>query len=328
MKRLHATMRPRGSQLAVGCLLVASTACLGCGAPVSDTIQIDGSSTVSPLSRAVAETFGAERRDVQVAVAESGTGGGFSRLAMGEIDVSGASRPITDDEKANCAAKGIEYVELHVATDGLAVVVNPEADWIDYLTIDELKRIWQADSPAKTWAEVREGWPDEAIKLFGPDSQSGTYDYFHEAVLGKTNNFRSDAALTVSADDNALVIGVAGEKHGLGYFGFAYYAENQDTLKLVPIDGGDGAVAPSEETVKNNRYPLSRPLFIYVNQSSLQRDAVAAFVEFYLEHAAELASLVNYVSVDAAVATEQRRRLTDALSGDPDASDADAATTN
>lgn len=263
-------------------------------------VQLDGSSTVFPISEAVAEEFGAVAPRVRVTVGVSGTGGGFKKFINREIDISNASRPIKGSEAEKSIAAGINYIELPVAYDGLSVIVNPKNDWVDYLTIDELNQIWRPDSVVRTWQDVRPGWPDRPIRLFGPGTDSGTFDYFTATVNGKEQASRPD--FTASEDDNVLVQGVAGDLDSLGYFGFAYYAENQDKLKVVPVDGGKGPIVPSETTINDGTYaPLSRPIFIYVNAESLDRPEVASFIDFYLKNAGALSSEVGYISLPKAV---------------------------
>ena len=280
-------------------------------APLSGEIAIDGSSTVFPISAAVAEEFQIEHPDVKVTVAFSGTGGGFKKFCSTEIDANDASRPIktkdrpgadgqlgtADDELSEatlCANAGIEPVELKVAYDGLSVVVNPANDFVDCLTIVELKAIWDQGSAVTTWADVRAGWPAEKIELFGPGADSGTFDYFTEEINGEAKRSRSD--YTPSEDDNALVQGVANDEDGLGYFGFAYYEENADKLRLVPIDGGSGCVSPSIDTIKDGSYsPLSRPLFVYPSIQALAVPEVAAFFTYYLDTVNDFVVEVGYV---------------------------------
>jgi phosphate transport system substrate-binding protein len=274
---------------------------------LSGSVAIDGSSTVFPISEAVAEEFQLANPDVRVTVGVSGTGGGFKKFCAGETDISDASRPIKQSEVEACSKNGISYIELTVAYDGLSVVVNPENDFVDYLTIDELKRIWEPESTVHKWSDVRGEWPDEEIFLVGPDTDSGTFDYFTERVVGKSGASRSD--YTASADDNVLVQAVSGEKNALGYFGYAYYAENKDKLKVVPIEGGTGAVAPSAETVESGKYPLSRPLLIYVNTESLKRPEVKAFLRYYLENSKQLIEDVGYVPVSSSVQAEILEKL-------------------
>ena len=263
---------------------------------LSGHIAIDGSSTVYPVTEAVAEEFGKAHSAVRVTVGISGTGGGFKKFGNGEIDIADASRPIKASEAEICDQNGVEYIELPVAFDGLSVVINPANDWCDYLTVEELHRIWAPESKIKNWSEVRKGWPDKPLSLYGAGTDSGTFDYFTEAINGKGGDVRPD--FTASEDDNMLVQGVAGDTNSLGFFGYAYYYENQDKLKVVPIDGGDGPVAPEERTINDGTYqPLSRPIFIYVRKSSLDRAEIDEFVKFYLENAADLVGEVGYVAL-------------------------------
>ena len=263
---------------------------------LSGEIRVDGSSTVFPITEAVAEEFLAIHPDVRVPVGVSGTGGGFKKFIAKETDISDASRPIKDEEAQSAAEAGVEYIELTVAFDGLSVLVNPENTWVDHLTVEELALIWGPDSTVKTWSDVRAEWPDEEIKFYSPGTDSGTFDYFTEEINGESGAIRAD--FIGSEDDNVLVQGIAGDKNAIGFFGFAYYEENADILKLVPIDGGNGPVSPTFDTIKNGEYsPLSRPLFIYVSKDSLQNNVVKTFVEFYIENAAELAAEVGYVAL-------------------------------
>lgn len=260
-------------------------------------IKIDGSSTVYPVTEAVAEEFQAAKRgSVRVTVGISGTGGGFKKFCRGEIDISDASRPILKKEMDSCKEQGIEYIELPVAYDGLAVMVNMKNTWVNSVTVADLKKMWEpaAQGKIKKWNQVRPEWPDAALKLFGPGADSGTFDYFTEAINGKSKASRGD--FTASEDDNILVQGIAGDKNALGYFGLAYYDENKDKLKLVPVDGGQGPVLPSEKTVMDGTYqPLSRPIFIYVNKNSMSKPEVKAFVAFYLKQAPQLVKQVQYI---------------------------------
>ena len=258
------------------------------------SVEIDGSSTVFPITEAVAEEFRKVHRRVQVSVGVSGSGAGFKRFTVGETDISDASRPIKETEVAAASQNGIEYFEFRVAMDGLSVVVNPKNDFVDCLTVDELKRIWEPESTVKTWRDIRSQWPDRRIRLYGPGTDSGTFDYFTEEVVGEVRASRAD--YTASEDDNVLVQGIAGDRNALGYFGYAYYVENPDLLKLVAVDGGAGCVNPTADTIEGGTYtPLSRPLFIYVSKESLQRPEVKALVEFYMEHGADLATEVGYI---------------------------------
>ncbi|GBD02896.1 Phosphate-binding protein PstS [bacterium HR19] len=261
-------------------------------------IKIDGSSTVYLITEAVAEEFQKKFRDIKVTVGISGTGGGFKKFCRGEIDISDASRPIKKSEIELCEQNKIEYIELPVAYDAMAVVVNPQNNWVDYLTVEELKKMWEPSAQGKVmkWSDIRPNWPDAPLRLFGPGTDSGTYDYFTEAIVGKSGASRGD--YVASEDDNVLVQGVAKEKYALGYFGVAYYFENKDILKAVPIVNPitKKPVVPSEETVYKGEYvPLSRPLFIYVNVKSLDKKFVVDFVEFYIKNAAKLSKEVGYI---------------------------------
>ena len=275
---------------------------------LTGTIEIDGSSTVFPISEAVAEEFRKVSPDVRVNVGVSGTGGGFKRFTVGETDISNASRPIEDAEAEAAAANGIEFLELKVGTDGLSVIVNPDNDFASCLTTGELKMIWEPGSSVSTWSQVRSGWPDQPIRLYGPDTDSGTFDFFTEEIMGEAQLSRPD--YTASADDNVLVQGISGDRNSLGYFGYAYYLENPDRLKVIGVDSGDGCVVPSPETIEAGQYtPLSRPLLIYVNTESLQRPEVRAFVEFYMEVGAELTAEVGYVAESASVYAGNKDKL-------------------
>ncbi len=262
----------------------------------ADPVKVDGSSTVFPITEAVAEEFG-KTGGGKVIVGISGTGGGFKRFCRGETDISDASRPIKPKEIDACREGGVQYLELKVAFDGLAVVVNPQNTWVDYLTVEELKKIWEpgAQNVIMKWSQVRGGFPSEDIQLFGPGTDSGTFDYFTEVINGKADSSRGD--FTASEDDNVLVEGVASSEGGLGYFGLAYYEENMDRVKVVPVKGKGDAVVPARDTVLNGTYaPLSRPLFIYVNKESLRtKPVVAKFVRYYLENAPALSEEVGYV---------------------------------
>jgi phosphate transport system substrate-binding protein len=266
--------------------------------PVEGTILVDGSSTVAPITAAVAEEFQAQFPEVRVPVGISGTGGGFKKFCAGETDISNASRPIKESEVELCKKNGIEYVELPVAFDGLAVIVNPANDFVSCLTVEELKKIWspEAEGVITNWNQVRADFPDQPLALYGAGTDSGTYDYFTQAIVGKEGSSRGD--FLPSEDDNVLVQGVAGDKNALGFFGLAYYEENADKLKLVAIDNGDGnCVLPDLETVSKGTYqPLSRPLFIYVNRERIdKKDEISAFVKFYLENAGALSKEVGYI---------------------------------
>ena len=279
------------------------------------TVMIDGSSTVFPVSQAVAEEFGKVQPKVKVVVGTSGTGGGFKKFVVGETDINDASRPIKESEIARCAENGIEYLELQVAIDGLSVMVHPENDWCDALTVAQLKAIWEPGSQVKKWSEINPEWPDEPFKLYGPDTDSGTFDYFTEAVMGEGGASRSD--YTPSTDDNFLVRGIAGDRYSLGYFGYAYYVENSKALKVLGIAPGEdiaAAVKPTDETIEGGQYtPLSRPLFVYVNKASLRKPQVAAFMRYYLEQGQTLVGEVGYVKLNASVVEETRATLEAAI---------------
>jgi phosphate transport system substrate-binding protein len=264
------------------------------GQGLSGRIQADGSSTVGPFTTLAAERFQASSPNVRVTVGISGTGGGFERFCAGETDLSDASRPIKDEEQAICDRNGIEHVEFQVANDALTVAVNADNDWVDCLTVDELHKIWAPGSKVQNWSQVRNGFPDEPLELFGPGTDSGTFDYFTGEINGEEGASRAD--YTASEDDNVLVRGVTGSKGGLGYFGFSYYEENQDTLRALAVDGGDGCVTPSVETAQSGEYePLSRPLFVYAKKQSFEKAHVAAFVRFMLSNAEELATGAKFV---------------------------------
>lgn len=267
-------------------------------AALSGDIRVDGSSTVGPLTEAAAEFFQQENPDVHVTVGISGTGGGFEKFAAGETDISDASRPIKDEEKAALEEAGIEYVELQIANDGIAVVINPENDWATELTIEQLKTIWNEGSKVKSWKDVDSSFPDEAIELFGPGTDSGTFDFFTDAINGEEGVSRTDYLAT--EDDNVAVQGVEGTKGGMAYFGLSYYEENTDKLGIVAVDGGSGPVIPSRETVQSGEYtPLSRPLFIYIKKASLERPEVKAFVQFYLDNVERIAEQALFVPLTA-----------------------------
>lgn len=266
-------------------------------------VQVDGSSTVYPLTEAVAEEFMKVNPRVRVTVGVSGTGGGFSKFLRGETDINDASRPIKPTEAELGRENGIEYVELPVAFDGLAVISSPENDWAECLTVGELDEIWKAGSTVNNWSQVRAGFPDRELRLYGAGTDSGTYDYFTAAITGEEGASRGD--FTASEDDNVLVQGMAGDANALGFLPYAYYSENMDKLKLLGVDdgnpeNGDGCIQPSTETVQAGTYqPLARPEFIYVNTKALDRPEVMAFVDFYLNNATELATEVGYVGLSA-----------------------------
>jgi phosphate transport system substrate-binding protein len=260
-------------------------------------IQIDGSSTVFPVTEAVAEEFQkAKKGKVKVTVGISGTGGGFKKFCRGETDISDASRPILKQEMESCKQTGIQYIELPVAYDALTVVINPKNDWSTSMTVAELKKIWEPSAQGKitNWNQVRTNWPNAPLKLFGAGADSGTFDYFTEAITGKAKSSRGD--FTASEDDNVLVQGVSNDRNALGFFGYAYYAENTNRLKAVAIDNGKGGVAPSDKTVLDGTYqPLSRPIYIYVSKKAAEKPEIKEFVEFYLKNAPNLVKSIKYV---------------------------------
>lgn len=295
---------------------------LACGAPdKTKIINVDGSSTVYPITEAVAEEFQKDNPNIKVTVGISGTGGGFKKFCRGETDISNASRPIKESEMETCKKNGIEFIEIPVAYDALTVVVNPQNDWVDYFTVEELKKIWEPEAQNKItkWNQIRPQWPDAPLKLFGPGVDSGTFDYFTEAIVGKEGASRGD--YTSSEDDNVLVVGVSQDKYALGYFGFAYYEHNKDKVKAVPIDNGEGPVEPSYENVINGTYqPLSRPLFIYINKESYEKkDYVRKFVDYYIKNVKNLLKDVGYIPLpDKAYELAQKRvekRITGSVFG-------------
>ena len=284
------------------CLLLA----VGCGGEsagggdggdgLSGEIAVDGSSTVFPVTEAMAEEFMREHPGTRVTVNVSGTGGGFEKFCRGETDVSDASRPIKESEVEACSEAGIDFVEVPVGLDGITVTVHPENDWASCVTTAELEKIWRPNSTVDRWSDVRDGWPDRELSLFGPGTASGTFDYFTEAVMGEEDASRSD--YSASEDDNVILMGVGNNVGAMGYFGFAYYVENRGRVKALAVDDGDGCVEPNSENVEAGDYqPLSRPLFIYVKRSSYQNEPVVReFVDFYLESATELVPQVGYVA--------------------------------
>lgn len=274
-------------------------------APIqAQVIRIDGSSTVYPVTEGVAEDFQkAQKGRIKVTVGISGTGGGFKRFCRGEVDIQSASRPIQEKEMADCRAAGVAYVELPIAFDAITVVVHPRNNWLKSITVDELKAIWapEAQGRINRWRQVNPSWPDAPIKLFGAGADSGTFDYFTEAIVGRSKASRGD--FTASEDDNVLVQGVAQDVNALGYFGFAYYAENQRRVKALPISPGGGkpAVAPTEQTVMAGTYqPLSRPIMIYVSAKALGRAEVRQFAQYYIENTARIAREVKYIPLETA----------------------------
>ena len=295
-------------------LLLTGAATLLAQASHAQIVKVDGSSTVYPITEAVAEEFQkAKKNRFKVTVGISGTGGGFKKFCRGEIDISDASRPILKKEMDDCRAAGIEYIELPVAFDALTVVINPKNTFLKSITVDELKKMWEPGAQGKVtrWNQINASWPNAPIKLFGPGADSGTFDYFTEAVVGKSKSSRGD--FTASEDDNVLVQGVARDVNALGYFGFAYYVENKDKLKAVPIveKAGKPAVEPSMETVLKGTYqPLARPIFIYISVKSLGKPEVREFVEYYMRHGAKLSREVKYVPLPDSAYTTGREHVT------------------
>ena len=289
--------------------LALTAACSGDGDSASNKelsgqVKVDGSSTVFPLTSAASELYAEEQPKVKVPVGESGTGGGFEKFCNGETDISDASRPIKDEEKTACEGKGIKFAELIVANDALSVVVNKENSFVECLTVDQLKKIWEPKSKVKTWKDVDPKFPADPIKLFGPGTDSGTFDYFTKEINGEEGASRTD--YSPSEDDNILVQGVAGDKGGLGYFGFTYYEENKDKLKAVKVDGGEGCVEPSVDNAQSGKYkPLSRPLYVYVSDKALEREEVKDFVNFYIENIDEVVKEAKFVPLT----DEQKKTL-------------------
>jgi len=277
-------------------VIIAAAFTSGYASAADKVIKIDGSSTVYPVTEAVAEEFQIATKN-KVTVGESGTGSGFKKFCRGETDISNASRPIAQKEMDACKEAGIQFIELPIAFDALTVVVNSKNDWVKSLSVEELKKMWEPKSSVKNWKQVNAAYPDKALALYGPGTASGTFDYFTEAINGKSKASRTD--YTPSEDDNVLVQGVSGNTGGLAYFGYAYYEENKDKLRAIPISAkaGSPAVMPSPEAVKDGTYqPLARPIFIYVNATSAAfKPEVKAFVNYYLEHAPTLVKEVKYV---------------------------------
>lgn len=291
--------------LAVSGMALSLAACGGqsssgsSGDGLSGDVIVDGSSTVEPLSSAAATMFRDQEPDVNVTVATSGTGGGFKRFCAGETDISDASRPISEDEKAACAKSGVEFTEIIVANDGLSLVVNPENDWADCLTTKQLATIWgpESESTVTTWNQVDPSFPNEKLDLFGAGTDSGTFDYFTEAINGEEGAIRTD--YTPSEDDNLTVQGVSGSKGALGFFGLSYAEENSEAVKLVAVDNGAGCITPSKQTVQDGTYaPLGRPLFIYVNNKSYtDKPAVRGFVDFYIDNEEQVAEDALFIDL-------------------------------
>ncbi|MBG98749.1 MAG: phosphate ABC transporter substrate-binding protein [Solibacterales bacterium] len=280
--------------------MVVATLGLACGPQnvenggLNGTVHADGSSTVFPITEAVAEEFQGEHPGVRVTVGISGTGGGFKKFTVGETDINAASRTIKPSEIALATGKGIDFIELPVAFDGISVLVNTKNDFVHTMTVAELNKIWQPESTVKKWSDVRREWPSKPINLYGPGTDSGTFDYFTKAINGEERASRAD--FTASEDDNVLVQGIAGDENAMGYIGYAYYAENKSILKVVPIETETGPISPSVATINNGTYrPLSRPVFIYVTTKAADRPEVDVFVKYYIENAASLVTEVGYV---------------------------------
>jgi phosphate transport system substrate-binding protein len=299
MRKINAIWTIPAAALLGGVLAAGAPAAFAAG-PI---VTVDGSSTVFPITEAVAEEFQKDKKGaVKVTVGISGTGGGFKKFCRGEIDISDASRPIKKSEMEDCAKAGIKYVELPIAYDALTVVIHPQNTWAKNLTVADLKKIWEPDAQGKitNWSQVRPDFPDVPLKLYGPGTDSGTFEYFTEAIVGKAKASRAD--YTASEDDNTLVQGVSRDKGGLGYFGYAYYAENTKKLGAASIDGGKGPVLPSEKTVEDGTYvPLARPIFIYVSEKALEKPEVKEFVDFYMKNAPKLVKEVRYVPLPASI---------------------------
>ncbi len=284
-------------------------------------IQIDGSSTVYPITEAIAEEYRTESPGIKITVGVSGTGGGFKKFTRGDIDINDASRSISAGELEQATQNKIDFIELPVAYDGLAIVVNPENNWAKDITVAELKKLWEpeAQNKIKRWNQIRPEWPNEEIHLFGAGVESGTYDYFTEAIVGKAHSSRGD--YTASEDDNVLVQGISTDKNALGFFGVAYYNENKAKLKLLPVDdendaNGKGAISPTDETIQNGTYqPLSRPIFIYVNAKAAERAEVSDFINFYLETVGQIAKEVGYVALPNDVYELVKKRFNNKKTG-------------
>ena len=301
---METTRNTRRLGAALLCLMLLGAACgeansagSGVAEGLSGSIAIDGSSTVFPMAQATAEDFQIDNPDVKVSVGFAGTGGGFEAFCAGDTQISNASRAIEEDEAACLEDAGIDFTEFQVGVDGLAIVTNPATDWVDCITVEELAAIYAPGSKVGNWNEVEPSWPDTELKIYGPDPDSGTYDYFAEEVAdpeAEEPATRDD--MTQSADDNVLVQGVAGDQASIGYFGFAYFQENSDKLKALEVDNGaTGCVEPTDETVKANEYPLSRPLYFYVANDAMDSPEVAAFVEYWVTNASDYAEAVGYV---------------------------------
>ena len=323
--RIRATYKRRTTLVkvtrtgAIAALIVSALALAACGggdtsgtgSSLSGTIRVDGSSTVAPLAEAAAGLFREDNSGVQVTVGISGTGGGFKKFCNGEIDIADASRPIKDEERKACADKGVVFDEFTIANDALSIVVNKENNWIDCITVDQLKKIWEPKSTVNNWNQLDAKFPNVPMKLFGAGTDSGTFDYFTKAINGEEKASRTDYNAT--EDDNTTVTGVSGDKGGLGYFGFSYFEENSDKLKVLKVDGGSGCVEPSVATVQDASYkPLSRPLFIYPTSALLARAEGLAFLQFFGENATKIADEARFVPLTSTQVTELTGKI-DAL---------------
>ncbi len=279
------------------------------------TIKIDGSSTVFPITEAVAEEFQKVNPKVRVTVGVSGTGGGFKKFTAGETDINNSSRGIKPDEMAKATENKVEFIEIMIGYDGLSIVVNPKNTWAKSITMDQLKKLWEPNSKVATWKDLDPSWPDKKIKLYGPGTDSGTFDYFTEEVVGKAKSSRAD--YTASEDDNALVTGIAGDENALGYFGFAYFQENKKKIKDLPVVGKKGGepVPPNDTTIENGSYPLSRPLFLDIAKKSTARPEVEAFMQFYLKNAKDLVKQVGYTPLPAKLLEEAAKRYSERKTG-------------
>jgi phosphate transport system substrate-binding protein len=301
--------------LLVGVAALAATAWAATGSAVpfvSGTLTADGSSTVGPFATAAAEAFGRANKGARITVGISGTGGGFERFCKGETDMSNASRPIRYSEAKRCQDAGIRYIQFLVANDGLSIVANKSNTWANCLTTGELKKIWDRGSNVNSWKDVRAGFPDVPLKLYGPGTDSGTFDFFTEVINGTARRSRSD--YNASEDDNVLVRGVEGDRGALGYFGFSYYEENLNRLKLVKVDAGGGCVAPSSKTVQNRTYrPLSRPLFIYVKRTSFNKAIQRAFIKYVIVNEKTIAKKARYISLTPTQIRKAKRQYNTAI---------------
>jgi phosphate transport system substrate-binding protein len=305
-------MRIRALAISALAVLALAATASGGGSALKGRITADGSSTVGPYVIAAAEQFQRQNKGVQVTVGISGTGGGFERFCRGEIDIADASRPIKQVGEADkCRAAGIRYLAFAVANDGISIVVNKSNTWASCITTAELKAMWSPGSKVGNWKDIRSSYPDVGLKLFGPGTDSGTFDFFTEHIVGKARSSRSD--YQASEDDNVLVQGVAGERGGLGYFGLSYYEENKDKLKVLAVDGGKGCVTPSSATVQSRRYPISRPLFVYIKLSSFKRPEVQAFINHILANEVAIAKTARFVSLTPAQLKNARRQLRNAV---------------